>query len=47
MRREPKVIAYLQTLDLDVHEGHALFHILDNGDGEATALLTVLELAAA
>ena len=29
-----KVIAYLQTLELDVHEGHALFHILDNGDGE-------------
>ena len=27
---------YLQSMDLDVHEGRALFHILDNGDGEAT-----------
>lgn len=27
---------YLQSMDLDVHEGRALFHILDNGDGEVT-----------
>jgi len=32
----PKVAAYFQTLDLDVHEGRALFHLLDNGDGEVT-----------
>jgi len=32
----PKVAAYFQTLDLDVHEGKALFHLLDNGDGEVT-----------
>lgn len=32
----PKVAAYFQTLDLDVHESAALFHILDNGDGEVT-----------
>lgn len=32
----PKVAAYFQTLDLDVHEGAALFHLLDNGDGEVT-----------
>lgn len=31
-----KVAAYFQTLDLDVHEGRALFHLLDNGDGEVT-----------
>ncbi|CAK8990172.1 unnamed protein product [Durusdinium trenchii] len=31
-----KVAAYFQTLDLDVHEGAALFHLLDNGDGEVT-----------
>eukprot|EP00913_Durusdinium_trenchii_P035650 g33360.t1 len=30
------VAAYFQTLDLDVHEGRALFHLLDNGDGEVT-----------
>ncbi|CAE7873561.1 Pdi, partial [Symbiodinium necroappetens] len=29
-----KIAAYFQTLDLDVHEGAALFHLLDNGDGE-------------
>lgn len=32
----PKVTAYFATLDLDVHEGIALFHLLDNGDGEVT-----------
>ncbi|CAJ1329123.1 unnamed protein product [Effrenium voratum] len=32
----PKVRAYFQTLGLDVHEGTALFHLLDNGDGEVT-----------
>ncbi|CAL1169364.1 unnamed protein product [Cladocopium goreaui] len=32
----PKVAAYFQTLDLDVHKSAALFHILDNGDGEVT-----------
>lgn len=35
MMSNPKVRAHFQTLDLDVHEGAALFHILDNGDGEA------------
>mmetsp|Transcript_22315 Transcript_22315/g.51697 ORF Transcript_22315/g.51697 Transcript_22315/m.51697 type:complete len:616 (-) Transcript_22315:60-1907(-) len=30
------VVAYLQTLDVDVHEGHALFRLMDNGDGEVT-----------
>ncbi|CAE7577260.1 Scn11a [Symbiodinium natans] len=30
------VRAYLETLDLAVPEGTALFHILDNGDGEVT-----------
>lgn len=32
----PKAAAYFATLDLDVHEGKALFHLLDNGDGEVT-----------
>lgn len=32
----PKVKAYFQTLDLDVHESAALFRILDDGDGECT-----------
>ena len=32
---DPQVMAHLQTLELDVHEGTALFHLLDNGDGEA------------
>lgn len=36
MLEDPKVKAYFQTLDVDVHEGTALFHILDNGDGEVT-----------
>lgn len=36
MLDNPKVKAYLQTLEIDVHEGHALFHLLDNGDGEVT-----------
>eukprot|EP00439_Symbiodinium_sp_Y106_P036829 s1369_g4.t1 len=31
-----RIAAYFQTLDLDVHEGAALFHLLDNGDGEVT-----------
>ena len=29
MLEDPKVAVYFQTLDLDVHEGTALFHILD------------------
>ncbi|CAE7939276.1 TPC1B, partial [Symbiodinium sp. KB8] len=33
---DPKVIAHFQTLELDVHEGAALFHLLDDGDGEIT-----------
>lgn len=33
---DPQVRAHLQTLDLDVHEGTALFHLLDNGDGEVS-----------
>lgn len=32
----PQVKAYFQTLEVEVHEGAALFHILDNGDGEVT-----------
>jgi len=32
----PKVAALFQTLDLDVHESEALFHLLDDGDGEVT-----------
>ncbi|CAK9060068.1 Voltage-dependent T-type calcium channel subunit alpha-1I (CaVT.3) (Voltage-gated calcium channel subunit alpha Cav3.3) [Durusdinium trenchii] len=32
----PEVAAYFQTLEIDVHEGTALFHLLDNGDGEVT-----------
>ncbi|CAJ1331143.1 unnamed protein product, partial [Effrenium voratum] len=31
-----KVKAYFQTLELDVQEGAALFHLLDTGDGEVT-----------
>eukprot|EP00439_Symbiodinium_sp_Y106_P058091 s738_g8.t1 len=34
--QNPKVAAYLETLELDLHEGVALFHLLDNGDGEVT-----------
>ena len=34
--QDPKVKAYFQTLDVDVHEGTELFYILDNGDGEVT-----------
>mmetsp|Transcript_57655 Transcript_57655/g.119808 ORF Transcript_57655/g.119808 Transcript_57655/m.119808 type:complete len:131 (+) Transcript_57655:3-395(+) len=34
--QDPIVRAYFQTLELDVHEGAALFHIIDNGDGEVT-----------
>ncbi|CAE7478904.1 ANKRD17 [Symbiodinium sp. CCMP2456] len=29
----PKVAAYFQTMDIDVHEGKALFHVLNNGEG--------------
>jgi len=32
----PKVEAYFQTLDVDVSEGRALFHMIDNGDGQVT-----------
>ncbi|CAJ1389041.1 unnamed protein product, partial [Effrenium voratum] len=32
----PKVAAYFQTLDVDVVDSTALFHLLDNGDGEIT-----------
>ena len=31
----PKAVAYFQTLDVDVTESAALFHLIDNGDGEA------------
>jgi len=34
--QDPKVKAYFQTLDVDVHEGTELFGILDDGDGEVT-----------
>mmetsp|Transcript_20047 Transcript_20047/g.47131 ORF Transcript_20047/g.47131 Transcript_20047/m.47131 type:complete len:589 (+) Transcript_20047:83-1849(+) len=36
MLANPKVKAYFQTLEVDVQEGTALFHLLDNGDGEVT-----------
>ncbi|CAK9083404.1 Sodium channel protein type 10 subunit alpha (Peripheral nerve sodium channel 3) (PN3) (Sensory neuron sodium channel) (Sodium channel protein type X subunit alpha) (Voltage-gated sodium channel subunit alpha Nav1.8), partial [Durusdinium trenchii] len=32
----PKVAAYFATLELDISEGRALFHLLDNGNGEVT-----------
>lgn len=32
----PTVAAYFQTLDVDVVDSAALFHLLDNGDGEMT-----------
>ncbi|CAE7881238.1 Catsper1, partial [Symbiodinium microadriaticum] len=32
----PKVKAYFQLMDLDVHESHVLFDLLDNGDGQVT-----------
>ncbi|CAE7329552.1 IRX7, partial [Symbiodinium necroappetens] len=32
----PKAVAYFQTLDVDVTESAALFHLIDNGDGEVT-----------
>jgi len=32
----PTVVAYFQTLDVDVMDSAALFHLLDNGDGEMT-----------
>ena len=31
----PKVRAYFQTIDLDLHEGTALFRLLANDSGEA------------
>ena len=31
----PRVKAYFQTIDLDLHEGTTLFHLLANGEGEA------------
>ena len=40
---DPQVMAHLQTLELDVHEGTALFHLLDNGDGEALRPSTARE----
>ncbi|OLP93596.1 hypothetical protein AK812_SmicGene24472 [Symbiodinium microadriaticum] len=36
LEKKRTVRAYLETLDLAVPEGTALFHILDNGDGEVT-----------
>ncbi|CAJ1382278.1 unnamed protein product [Effrenium voratum] len=36
MLSNPLVSTYFQTLDVDVHESGALFHMLDNGDGEVT-----------
>eukprot|EP00435_Cladocopium_sp_Y103_P005032 s2078_g1.t1 len=32
----PKVAAYFQTMELEVHEGQALFKVLQNGNGEVT-----------
>lgn len=32
----PKVAAYFQTMELDVHEGQALFKVLQNSHGEVT-----------
>ncbi|CAE7496790.1 Poc5 [Symbiodinium pilosum] len=32
----PSVKVYFQSLGVDLHEGVALFHLLDNGDGEVT-----------
>ncbi|OLP89086.1 hypothetical protein AK812_SmicGene29504 [Symbiodinium microadriaticum] len=32
----PRVKAYFSTLEIDVQEGAALFHLLDNGHGEVT-----------
>ncbi|CAK9000774.1 Ankyrin repeat domain-containing protein 17 [Durusdinium trenchii] len=36
MLANPVVQTYFQTLDVDVHESAALFHLMDNGDGEVT-----------
>ncbi|CAJ1396465.1 unnamed protein product [Effrenium voratum] len=36
MLANPKVRAYFQILDVDVHESAALFHLLDDGDGKVT-----------
>ncbi|CAJ1415019.1 unnamed protein product [Effrenium voratum] len=33
---DPTMKTYFQTLDLDVHESNALFHLLDDGDGTVT-----------
>eukprot|EP00931_Biecheleriopsis_adriatica_P060159 TRINITY_DN36114_c0_g1_i1.p1 TRINITY_DN36114_c0_g1~~TRINITY_DN36114_c0_g1_i1.p1 ORF type:complete len:610 (+),score=102.00 TRINITY_DN36114_c0_g1_i1:25-1854(+) len=30
------VVTYLEALDLEVHQGTALFHLLDDGDGQIT-----------
>eukprot|EP00930_Biecheleria_cincta_P004599 TRINITY_DN105513_c0_g1_i1.p1 TRINITY_DN105513_c0_g1~~TRINITY_DN105513_c0_g1_i1.p1 ORF type:complete len:358 (+),score=55.03 TRINITY_DN105513_c0_g1_i1:1-1074(+) len=34
--QDTHVIRYLEALDLEVHQGTALFHLLDDGDGEIT-----------
>merc|ERR1712167_517053 len=31
--RDPRVLAYFQILELEIHEGVQLFELLDNGDG--------------
>ena len=36
----PQAVAYFQTLDVDVTESAALFHLIDNGDGEASICFT-------
>eukprot|EP00913_Durusdinium_trenchii_P009976 g9362.t1 len=36
MLQNPKVQAYFRTLDVDVTETSALFHLLDDGDGQVT-----------
>mmetsp|Transcript_38293 Transcript_38293/g.89993 ORF Transcript_38293/g.89993 Transcript_38293/m.89993 type:complete len:562 (-) Transcript_38293:124-1809(-) len=36
MLSDPSVKAHFQSIDVDIHEGVALFHLLDNGDGEVT-----------
>eukprot|EP00931_Biecheleriopsis_adriatica_P081968 TRINITY_DN55338_c0_g1_i1.p1 TRINITY_DN55338_c0_g1~~TRINITY_DN55338_c0_g1_i1.p1 ORF type:complete len:301 (-),score=57.65 TRINITY_DN55338_c0_g1_i1:208-1089(-) len=34
--KNPKVVAAFGSLELDLHEGIAMFHLLDNGDGIVT-----------
>lgn len=34
--KNEEVVRYLEALDLEVHQGTALFHLLDDGDGEIT-----------